>query len=136
MSQLRESKFLKTLVLEFKKAESDDQTKYCTFYLNSQVEEIINEINIDDVFESTCITIISNIQKYLGKRGFIKSTDLRPTEYRPTDHQPLTHRPIDAAIMFKRLENSKYIWKFLLHQLFFFSFHSNIQDSFNQTLFN
>ena len=120
MSQLRESKFLKTLVLEFKKAESDDQTKYCTFYLNSQVEEIINEINIDDVFESTYITIISNIQKYLGKRGFIKSTDLRPTEYRPTDHQPLTHRPTDAAIMFKRLENSKYIWKFLLHQLFFF----------------
>ena len=120
MSQLREFKFLKTLVLEFKKAESDDQTKYCTFYLNSQVEEIINEIDIDDVFESIYIMIISNIQKYLGKRGFIKSTDLRPTEYRPTDHQTLTHGPIDAAIMFKRLENSKYIWKFLLHQLFFF----------------
>ena len=35
------------------------------FYLNSKVEIIINESDIDDVFQSICTTIISNIQKSL-----------------------------------------------------------------------
>ena len=56
-----------TLVLVFKKIESKDETKYCTFYSNSNVETIINEKDIDDVFESIYTTIISNIQKSLGK---------------------------------------------------------------------
>ena len=36
---------------------------------DSKAETIINESDIDDVFESTYTTIISNIQKYLGKRS-------------------------------------------------------------------
>ena len=35
LSEWRRFKFLTTLVLEFKKIESDDETKYSTFYLNS-----------------------------------------------------------------------------------------------------
>ena len=63
LSELRGFKFLTTLVLELKKIESDDETKYSIFYSNSKAETIINESNIDGAFESTCVTIISNIQK-------------------------------------------------------------------------
>ena len=35
---------LTTLVLEFKKIQSDGKTPYSTFYLNSKVETIINKI--------------------------------------------------------------------------------------------
>ena len=55
-----------TLVLVFKKIESEDKTKYYTFYSNSKAEIIINENDID-VFESIYTTIISTIQKSLGK---------------------------------------------------------------------
>ena len=44
-----------------------DKTKYETFYLNSNAEIIINESDIDSAFESINTTIISNIQKLLGK---------------------------------------------------------------------
>ena len=56
-----------TLVLVFKKIESKDKTLYDNFYSSSKAEIIINESNIDDVFESIYTTIISNIQKSLGK---------------------------------------------------------------------
>ena len=52
-----------TLVLVFKKIESDDKTKYNTFYSNSKVEIIVNESDIDDIFETMYTTIRSNIQK-------------------------------------------------------------------------
>ena len=51
----------------FKKIESKDKTKYDNFYLSSKAEIIINESDIDDVFKSIYITIITNIQKSLGK---------------------------------------------------------------------
>ena len=51
------------LVLGFKKTESEDKTKYDTFYSHSKVETTISESNIDDVFKSTYTTIILNIQK-------------------------------------------------------------------------
>ena len=60
-------KFVKTLVLEFKKIESHDKTKCSTFYLTSKAETIINECDIDGVFESTNSKVISNIQNPLGK---------------------------------------------------------------------
>ena len=44
------------------KIQSDDKTLYSTFYSNSKVETIINESDIDDVFESIYNTIISKIQ--------------------------------------------------------------------------
>ena len=55
------------LKIEFKKIENDDATKCTTFYSNSKAQTIVNESDIDDVFESIYTTIISNIQKYLGK---------------------------------------------------------------------
>ena len=50
MTELKGFKFAPTLVLVFKKIESNDKTKYDTFYLHLQVETIINESDIDDVF--------------------------------------------------------------------------------------
>ena len=67
LSELRWFKFVMTLVIQFKKIESDNATKYSTFYSNSKAEIIINESNIEDVFKSIYSMIISNIQKSLGK---------------------------------------------------------------------
>ena len=39
-----------TLVLEFKKIENDDNTKYSTFYSNSKAEIIVNDRGINDAF--------------------------------------------------------------------------------------
>ena len=50
-----------------KKIESYYKTKYDRFYSHSKAETIINEIDIDNVFESIYTTIISNIQNVLGK---------------------------------------------------------------------
>ena len=67
LSELRGFTFVTTLVLEFMKIESDDETTYSTFYSNLKAETFNNESDIDDVFESIYITIISNIQNSLGK---------------------------------------------------------------------
>ena len=67
VSELRGFKFMTTLVLEFKKIESEDKIKYDTFYSNSKAEVIINDSDIDDVFELLYTTIIPNIQKSVGK---------------------------------------------------------------------
>ena len=40
-----------TLVLVLKKIESEDKTKYDIFYSSSKIELIINENDIDDVFQ-------------------------------------------------------------------------------------
>ena len=56
-----------TLVLEFKKAENDDKTICSIIYLNSKAERTINKSDIGDGFKSIYSTIISNIQKSLGK---------------------------------------------------------------------
>ena len=56
-----------TLVLEFKKIENDDKTNYSSFYSNPKEETVVNESDIDDVFESVYITIISKIQVSLRK---------------------------------------------------------------------
>ena len=56
-----------TLALVFKKIDSEDKTKYDTFYSHSKAETVIKESEIDDVFESIYATITSNIKKYLGK---------------------------------------------------------------------
>ena len=50
-----------------KKIESGDKTKYEIFYSPSKAEKIINESDIDDVFESLYYKFIWNIQKSLGK---------------------------------------------------------------------
>ena len=38
-----------------------------TIYSQSKAETIINESDIDDIFQSIYTTIISKIQKFLGK---------------------------------------------------------------------
>ena len=60
-------KFVAILVLLFKKIESENKTKYDTFYLNSEAQITISESDIDDLFQSIYTTIISNMQKSLGK---------------------------------------------------------------------
>ena len=60
MTELKEFKFVTPLVIEFKKLESDDATKYTTLYSNSRAETIINEMYFNH-------TITSKIRKYLGK---------------------------------------------------------------------
>ena len=56
-----------TLVLGFKKIKIDDKTLYSTFYSNSKAEKIINESDIDYIFESSYSTITSKIHKYQGQ---------------------------------------------------------------------
>ena len=67
LTKLGGFKLVTTLVIEFKKTESDDGPKYTTFYFNSKTETIINESDIDDVIKSMYAKIISHIQKCLGK---------------------------------------------------------------------
>ena len=52
-----------TLVVAFKKIESEDKTRHDNFYSSSKAERVINESDIVDVFESIYAAIISNIQK-------------------------------------------------------------------------
>ena len=53
---------MKTLVLVFKRIESEDKTKYDSFHSSLKAGIIINESDIDDMFQSIYITIIMNIQ--------------------------------------------------------------------------
>ena len=75
MSELKDFKFVTTLALEFKKIETDDKTKYDTLYSNSKAETIINENDIDDVFESIYTTVMTKTQKSGGKVFFTDSLD-------------------------------------------------------------
>ena len=68
MSELRWFKFVTTLALVFEKIESQDKRKYDTFYSSSKAKIVINESDIDGVFQSIYTTvIISNTQKSLRK---------------------------------------------------------------------
>ena len=72
MTQLKGFEFVKTLVLVFKKIESENKGRYDDFYSKSKAEMIINESDIDDVFQSIYTTIITkNFRKGSGQ-----STDL------------------------------------------------------------
>ena len=51
MAQLKDFKFVTTIVLVFKKTESDDKTKYATFYSNSKAQTIVSVSDTDNVFE-------------------------------------------------------------------------------------
>ena len=67
MTQLKGFKFVATLVLVFKKIENEDKTKYDNFYSSSKAGVIIYKSDIDYVFQSIYTTIMTNIQKSLGK---------------------------------------------------------------------
>ena len=61
LSKLRGFKFVTTLVLVFNKIESEEKARFDNFYSSSQAEITVNERDPDDVFQSICATIISNI---------------------------------------------------------------------------
>ena len=52
LTEFRGFKFVTTLVVKFKKIESGDTVNHSWFSSNSKVKTIINESDIDDVFES------------------------------------------------------------------------------------
>ena len=56
-------KFVATLVSEFKNIQSCGKIQHGTFYLNPKTETIINENDIDDVFQSFYSTIIIKYTK-------------------------------------------------------------------------
>ena len=63
LTQVKRFKLMPALILVFKNVESEDKTKYDTFYSNSKAEMIINNSDTDIVFQSIYTTIVSNIQK-------------------------------------------------------------------------
>ena len=91
LTQLQGFEFVKTLVLMFKKIESEDKTKYDNFYSSSKAEVIINKSDIDDVFESIYTTIIENMQKSLGKgSGWITDSVIIDHTNNISKYNPLT----------------------------------------------
>ena len=68
LTQLEGFKFVTTLVLVFKKIESEDKTKYDKFYSSSKAEIIVSERDFDDPFHSFFTTIMTNIQIFFRKR--------------------------------------------------------------------
>ena len=75
LSELKGFKFVITLVPEVKKLQSYHKTLYSSFY--SKAERIINESDIDDVFEAIYGTVLSNIQKFLGQdSSWITDSDI------------------------------------------------------------
>ena len=75
------------LVLVLKKIESDAETEHDTFYSHSKAETIITDID-DNVFKSIYTTIISNIQKSLGKSlswiiDSVKEHNINISKYHP-----------------------------------------------------
>ena len=66
--EIRGFKFQITLVIDFKKELNDDETEYVSIFFNFNAELIINDLNIDETFESSYQTITSRIQKGFGGR--------------------------------------------------------------------
>lgn len=70
---MKGTKIVMTLILVFKEVASDDETKYSTLYSYSKTETVVNQSDIDDVFETIYNTIKPNIQNSLGKGLFCRS---------------------------------------------------------------
>ena len=65
MSALKGFKLVLTLISQLKNIESEDKTKYDTFYSNSKAEIVINDSGI--MFKSIYTIVISKIPKSLGE---------------------------------------------------------------------
>ena len=57
LTQSKDFKFVTTTVLVFIKTESDNKTKYDTFYSQSKAEALINECDIENIFQSIYSTV-------------------------------------------------------------------------------
>ena len=72
------------LILVFKKIENKDKIKYGNFYSSSKAGIIINETNIDNLFESIFTTIMENMQKSsLKDSGWIIDHAISISKYNP-----------------------------------------------------
>ena len=76
MTQSKGFEFVTTLVIVFKKIETEDEAKYDNFYLSSKTEIIINESDIHNVFQSIYTKIITNIQRYRNTKIVYKYKNL------------------------------------------------------------
>ena len=86
-------KFVTTLNLEFQKIESDDKRIKITFNSNSKAKTIINERDIDTVFESIYSAIISDIQKSLGQGSDWIINSVIDHKYKPLSGNIYTKLP-------------------------------------------
>ena len=116
LTELKDFKFVTTLVLVFKKIENKDKTKLENFYSNSKAEIIINESDIDNVFQSFYTTIITNIQKSLGEgSGWITDLVIDHTisisKYNPLARRSYIKLPKELNHPRKRLINIQNIDK-------------------------
>ena len=98
--------------VSYKKIESYDTTKYITFYSNSKAGTIISDSDRDKVFESIYTTIISNIQKHLGKGlGWIIDSAIDHTinisKYNPLDDSSFINLPKELDNPQKSLINNQ-----------------------------
>ena len=100
LTKLKTFKFVTTLNLEFQKIESDDKTIKSTFNSNSKAKTIINERDIDNVFESIYSAIISDIQKSLGQGSDWIINSVIDHKYKPLSGCIYTKLP-------KELDNPK-----------------------------
>ena len=100
LTKLKTFKFVTTLNLEFQKIESDDKTIESTFNSNSKAKTIINERDIDNVFESIYSAIISDIQKSLGQGSDWIINSVIDHKYKPLSGSIYTKLP-------KELDNPK-----------------------------
>ena len=100
LTKLKTFKFVTTLNLEFQKTESDDKTIKSTFNSNSKAKTIINERDIDNVFESIYSAIISDIQKSLGQGSDWIINSVIDHKYKPLSGSIYTKLP-------KELDNPK-----------------------------
>ena len=100
LTKLKTFKFVTTLNLEFQKIESDDKTVESTFNSNSKAKTIINERDIDNVFESIYSAIISDIQKSLGQGSDWIINSVIDHKYKPLSGSIYTKLP-------KELDNPK-----------------------------
>ena len=110
LTQLEGFKFVTTLVLVFKKIESEDKTRYDNFYLSSKAEIIINESDINYVLQSIYIAIITNIQKSLGKgSGWIIDSvidhNIHISKYNPLAGNSYTELPKELSHQRKGMIN-------------------------------
>ena len=67
LTQLNGFKFAATLVLVFKKIESEEKTKYDTFYSHSKAERIINETTPDDVLNQSILQLYQTYKNLYEK---------------------------------------------------------------------
>ena len=65
LSELRGFKFRTTLILEFKKTENDDETKYSTFYLKQLLMKVILTIYLNQFILRSCQTYKHFLDKVL-----------------------------------------------------------------------